>query len=65
MTIKARTVNGAPTESFIPIVALLLSTLVEHLRWDRTMIAGIALCLAGNLIVLSRNARPQILHASK
>jgi drug/metabolite transporter (DMT)-like permease len=36
----------------IPIVALLLSTLFEHLQWQATMAAGIVLCLAGNLMVL-------------
>jgi len=38
----------------IPVVALLLSMMVEHLQWQLTMITGIALCLAGNLLVLSR-----------
>ena len=38
----------------IPIVALMLSTLVEGLRWQIAMVTGIALCLAGNLLVLSR-----------
>ena len=38
----------------IPIVALMLSTLVEGLRWQISMVSGIALCLAGNLLVLSR-----------
>jgi drug/metabolite transporter (DMT)-like permease len=38
----------------IPVVALLLSMLVEGLQWQLTMIIGIALCLAGNLLVVSR-----------
>ena len=38
----------------IPVVALMLSTLVEGLRWQIVMVTGIALCLAGNLLVLSR-----------
>jgi drug/metabolite transporter (DMT)-like permease len=38
----------------IPIVALMLSTLVEGLHWQIAMVAGIALCLAGNLLVLWR-----------
>jgi drug/metabolite transporter (DMT)-like permease len=38
----------------IPVVALLLSTLFERLQWQMTMVAGIALCLLGNLLVLSR-----------
>jgi len=36
----------------IPIVALLLSTLFESLRWQPLMIVGALLCLAGNLLVL-------------
>ena len=38
----------------IPIVALLLSTLFEGLRWHGPMLLGIALCLAGNVLVLRR-----------
>jgi drug/metabolite transporter (DMT)-like permease len=38
----------------VPIVALLLSTLFEHLQWQAAMVAGIALCICGNLLVLSR-----------
>jgi len=38
----------------IPVVALLLSTLFENLRWEAAMVLGIALCLSGNLLVLSR-----------
>lgn len=36
----------------IPIVALLLSTLFEGLRWQAEMFVGVALCLAGNVLVL-------------
>jgi len=38
----------------IPIVALALSTLFEDLRWDGMMAAGIAMCVAGNVLVLRR-----------
>jgi len=38
----------------IPLVALLLSTLFEGLRWQPEMIAGLILCLAGNVLVLRR-----------
>jgi drug/metabolite transporter (DMT)-like permease len=38
----------------IPIVALALSTLFEDLRWDAMMVGGIALCVAGNVLVLRR-----------
>ena len=44
------------TSVAIPIVALLLSTLFEHLHWQATMAAGIVLCLAGNALVLMRRA---------
>jgi drug/metabolite transporter (DMT)-like permease len=37
----------------IPVVALLLSTLFENLQWGVPMVVGIALCLSGNLLVLS------------
>lgn len=40
----------------IPVVALLISTWLENLRWTGTMWAGVALCLAGNLLVLRRTA---------
>jgi drug/metabolite transporter (DMT)-like permease len=40
----------------IPIVALGLSTLFEDLHWDATMIGGIAICVAGNVLVLRRGA---------
>ncbi len=39
----------------VPVVALMLSTLFENLHWQGAMFAGIALCLAGNLLVLSRS----------
>ena len=45
------------TSVAIPIVALLLSTLFEHLQWQATMAAGIVLCLAGNVLVLRRPNR--------
>jgi drug/metabolite transporter (DMT)-like permease len=35
----------------IPVVALILSTLFEHLEWQANMIAGVILCLTGNLLV--------------
>ncbi len=38
----------------IPVVALALSTLFEHLHWDATMMAGIGMCVAGNVLVLGR-----------
>lgn len=34
----------------IPVVALILSTLFEHLHWQINMIAGAILCLSGNLL---------------
>ena len=47
------------TSVAIPIVALLLSTLFEHLQWQATMAAGIVLCVAGNVLVLMRRKPPQ------
>jgi drug/metabolite transporter (DMT)-like permease len=40
----------------IPIVALALSTFFEDLRWDATMIGGIAMCAIGNVLVLRPSA---------
>jgi drug/metabolite transporter (DMT)-like permease len=45
------------TSVAIPIVALLLSTLFEHLQWQATMAASIVLCIAGNVLVLMRRRR--------
>ena len=41
----------------IPVVALLFSALFEGLQWHASLIAGMALCLAGNVAVL-RRTRP-------
>jgi len=38
----------------IPVVALLISTLLEHLRWTANLWTGVALCLIGNVLVLKR-----------
>ncbi len=43
----------------IPVVALLLSGLFEDFRWQAGTIIGIALCLAGNVLVLRRPGRTQ------
>jgi drug/metabolite transporter (DMT)-like permease len=40
----------------IPVVALLLSTAFEQLRWQLETFLGIALCLAGNVLMLRRRA---------
>jgi drug/metabolite transporter (DMT)-like permease len=49
---------GAERASYVavavPVLALVLSTLFEGVRWQMAMAVGIALCLAGNLLVLSR-----------
>ena len=42
----------------IPVVALLISTCVEGLRWHLWLALGTALCLGGNLLVLPRAPRP-------
>jgi drug/metabolite transporter (DMT)-like permease len=41
----------------IPIVALLMSTCFEGLRWHAATFVGILFCLAGNFLVLRRPAR--------
>jgi len=40
----------------IPIVALALSTFFEDLHWDASMVGGIAMCVAGNVLVLRGSA---------
>jgi drug/metabolite transporter (DMT)-like permease len=39
----------------IPVVALLISTFLEHLQWTAPLYIGVALCLAGNVLVLRRD----------
>jgi drug/metabolite transporter (DMT)-like permease len=41
----------------IPVVALILSTLLEGLQWRWGLALGTALCLAGNALVLPRRAK--------
>jgi len=38
----------------IPVVALLISTWLEDLRWTANLWIGVALCLVGNVLVLAR-----------
>ena len=38
----------------IPVVALLISTWLEDLRWTANLWIGVALCLLGNVLVLAR-----------
>ena len=38
----------------IPVVALLISTVMERLQWTASLWTGVALCLAGNVLVLRR-----------
>jgi drug/metabolite transporter (DMT)-like permease len=42
----------------IPVVALLISTWAENLRWTATLWIGVALCLAGNVLVLAYRPAP-------
>ena len=44
----------------IPIVALLLSTLFEDLRWDVFMVLGVLFCVAGNVLILRDSARTKL-----
>lgn len=46
------------TGAAIPIVALLFSTAFEGLRWHAYTVAGITLCVAGNILVLRRKKQP-------
>jgi len=41
----------------IPIVALLLSTLFEDLVWQPSMVIGVLLCVAGNVLILRGKER--------
>ncbi len=41
----------------VPIVALLLSTLFEDLRWQAPMVVGVLLCVAGNVLILRGSNR--------
>ncbi|MGB9151170.1 MAG: DMT family transporter [Burkholderiales bacterium] len=38
----------------VPIVALLLSTFFEHFTWHVATVIGVALCIAGNALILSK-----------
>jgi drug/metabolite transporter (DMT)-like permease len=38
----------------IPVVALIISTVLENLHWTASLWAGVALCLIGNVLVLKR-----------
>ena len=38
----------------LPVVALVISTFLEQLHWTPTLWVGVALCLAGNVLVLRR-----------
>jgi len=38
----------------VPVVALAMSTLFEHYEWTASALAGAALCVAGNVLVLMR-----------
>jgi drug/metabolite transporter (DMT)-like permease len=46
----------------IPVVALVLSTVAEGLHWGWGLVLGVALCLAGNALVLPR--RPKVSEAA-
>jgi drug/metabolite transporter (DMT)-like permease len=48
------------TAAAIPIVALMFSTAFEGLRWQAFTLVGIALCVAGNVLVLRRKKAPVV-----
>ena len=47
------------TSVAIPIVALLVSTVFEGMRWHAGTLAGISLCLIGNILVLRWGRAPR------
>jgi drug/metabolite transporter (DMT)-like permease len=48
--------RAAYTAVAIPIVALLLSSAFEHLRWHIETFTGVAACIAGSFVALRRRA---------
>jgi drug/metabolite transporter (DMT)-like permease len=44
----------------VPVIALVLSTLFEDIRWQVPMILGVGLCLAGNVLMLARGRRTRL-----
>jgi drug/metabolite transporter (DMT)-like permease len=49
--------RAAYTSVVFPLVALGLSTVFENYEWTKLALAGVALIVAGNVIVLARIAR--------
>jgi drug/metabolite transporter (DMT)-like permease len=43
----------------VPMVALVMSTVFENYRWTLPALAGAALCVAGNILVLLRDRPPR------
>jgi drug/metabolite transporter (DMT)-like permease len=43
----------------ITVVALVISTWLENLRWTANLWCGVALCLLGNVLVLARRRKPE------
>jgi len=41
----------------VPVIALLLSTVFEGLRWEASMLLGVLLCVAGNVLILHGGER--------
>src|SRR5262245_44750167 len=41
----------------VPVIAVLLSTAFEGLRWEASMLAGVILCVAGNVLILRGSER--------
>jgi drug/metabolite transporter (DMT)-like permease len=46
------------TSVVIPIVALIISTIFESFQWHLATVAGLALCIGGNVLVLRTAPRP-------
>lgn len=50
--------NAGYVNAIIPIVALLVSTGFEGLRWHAATVLGVMLCVVGNVLVLLRPGKP-------
>jgi len=50
--------RAAYTAVLSPVIALIISSVVEDFRWSAMTLAGFALVAAGNVLVMRRSARP-------
>jgi drug/metabolite transporter (DMT)-like permease len=57
LVLRVGSSRAAYATVLFPIVALGLSTVFEGYRWNATSLAGLALCLAGNVVMFARARR--------